>query len=48
MGEGRLEGRVHQPRDKGRGWDGGRVISEYRRWEERVGKSVGEGSIVVG
>ena len=26
MGEGRLEGRVRQLRDKGRGWEGGRVM----------------------
>ena len=25
MGEGRLEGRVGQLRDKGRGWDGGSI-----------------------
>ena len=42
MREGRLEGRVRQLRDKGRGWD----VGEYRRWEERVGKEVGEGRVM--
>ena len=39
--EGRLEGRVPQLRDKGRGWDSG-----YRRWEEGVGKGVGVGIVM--
>ena len=42
MGEGRLEGRVRQLRDKGR--DG--MVGEYMRWEEKVGKGVGEGRVM--
>ena len=37
MGEGRLEGRERQLRDKERRRD----VGEYRRWVERVGKIVG-------
>ena len=42
MGEERLEGMVRQLRDNGR--DG--MVGEYRRWEERVGKGVGEGRLM--